>query len=556
MTDSHSADSTTSPPSPSPSVTSRDAVIELPVILGVDDIEVEERGGERERERKESREPELLSGPSSSEANVLQTERGREIERERKEEKKKPSWMEDMASAWEEEAARLGLSLPSDPPTNPSTTARGDMQNTTEMKQGKKKKEMKKENKYSMDADVWYHFPPLCGDIVLLEEEEERERERSEKKEKKKKKKKKKREREEERESKNEQLDEVNLSSTVSLSLSTKPSSRSLPRQQWWYEELSQKRHFSFYRTTRQMWSIIIPVIAVLFFSSCYILFIFQHLSEDEITFHRTMPYRQQSSDSSYSIFIGSLYNASTVIAGVFIVTMLFVVIFHYEASRTLLLTMQCLMLFFFSLPWSYFIYQFCRIHHISLDYLSFIGLILNWFSLGIYIFFYIAPRYPHSLILKIALIFVATGIAWPFLELYEETLWTSLILLIIYDLLAVLLPFGPLRYIMSKVHTIDPEAMLGLIYRGEHFILGLGDMVFFGVLSGRAARYSFSSLLSTSIGVLFGVLCTIVWTLNTTKEAVPALPISLFYGLLLYFFVPRVTDLFIVQMQLDGVTL
>ena len=109
-------------------------------------------------------------------------------------------------------------------------------------------------------------------------------------------------------------------------------------------------------------------------------------------------------------------------------------------------------------------------------------------------------------------------------------------------DLIAVLAPCGPLKYIMDKeaAAKLRPpsaaEAPLpGMMYRGEFFMLGLGDLVFYGALMGRAANAGVITLAATCLGVLTGLAGTILWSHHTTAHAIPALPLSVFFGLLCY---------------------
>mmetsp|Transcript_89 Transcript_89/g.252 ORF Transcript_89/g.252 Transcript_89/m.252 type:complete len:440 (-) Transcript_89:21-1340(-) len=64
---------------------------------------------------------------------------------------------------------------------------------------------------------------------------------------------------------------------------------------------------------------------------------------------------------------------------------------------------------------------------------------------------------------------------------------------------------------------------------------LGLGDFVFYSFLVGRAALYDWTTVFATFIAVVFGLLATLV-LLSVFNRALPALPISIFLGILFYF--------------------
>ena len=71
-----------------------------------------------------------------------------------------------------------------------------------------------------------------------------------------------------------------------------------------------------------------------------------------------------------------------------------------------------------------------------------------------------------------------------------------------------------------------------------EAIKLGLGDFIFYSVLVGRAAMYDMLTVFASYIAIISGLGCTLIW-LAVTHHALPALPISIAFGVL-FFFVSR----------------
>jgi presenilin 1 len=77
-----------------------------------------------------------------------------------------------------------------------------------------------------------------------------------------------------------------------------------------------------------------------------------------------------------------------------------------------------------------------------------------------------------------------------------------------------------------------DPESNR----KGNTIRLGLGDFIFYSVLVAKAAQYSFTTFCACILVILAGLGGTLV-LLSVYHQALPALPISIFLGVVFYLF-------------------
>ncbi|KAI8051773.1 Presenilin-domain-containing protein [Thamnidium elegans] len=333
------------------------------------------------------------------------------------------------------------------------------------------------------------------------------------------------------------------------------------------------------------------------------------------------------SSASSDSGIAQSFTNAAIIIGQIIGVTILIVFFFKKGWIKVLIGFFMVVVLLLLGFMTYLLLLNLVQVFLIPLDYITMSFALWNFAMVGLVSIFWKGPLWLQQCYLTI----MSSLMAFSLTGLEQWTTWILLGLLAIWDLVAVLCPFGPLRLLIESSRTQQKEvpallysvnavwfmmastdhlrlssSMLGdepsrpndkVVFRqsGSSFIqnnfrrshdgfmrlpddshvtvntsstadrhppdvtpaesndtsikveadeedversglkLGLGDFVFYSVLIARAALYDWITTVCCTIAVLTG-LTTTIFLLAIYKKALPALPISIAFGMLYYF--------------------
>lgn len=186
--------------------------------------------------------------------------------------------------------------------------------------------------------------------------------------------------------------------------------------------------------------------------------------SSSSITTIATLIYDEQSSDSDWEKFGGALLNALLFVAVVTVVTFLLVCLFYYRCTKFLR----------FYMGFSAFIVLGYMGGGVGVLLVQALSIPIDCFTFGVVLFNFAVVGVFSVFLCKVPIIFtqgylvlIGMLVAFWFTMLPEWTSWVLLVAMAIYDVIAVLIPGGPLKLLVELAISRDEE-IPALIYEAR----------------------------------------------------------------------------------------
>ncbi|KPJ18244.1 Presenilin-2 [Papilio machaon] len=278
-------------------------------------------------------------------------------------------------------------------------------------------------------------------------------------------------------------------------------------------------------------------------------------------------PFHEESPYAVTKVW-NALANSMILLSVIALMTVLLIVLYKkrcYKIIHGWLILSSLMLLFLFSYL---YMEEALRAYNIPMDFITLAFVMWNFGVMGMIVIHWKGPLRLQ----QAYLIFIAALMALVFIKyLPEWTTWAVLAVISIWDLVAVLTPKGPLRILVETAQERNEPIFPALIYSStvmyclaapvgsggaaggatsepgeqrelrplhphEGVKLGLGDFIFYSVLVGKASSYGdWNTTLACFVAILIG-LCLTLLLLAIFKKALPALPISITFGLIFYF--------------------
>ncbi|KAI9218234.1 Presenilin-domain-containing protein [Blastocladiella britannica] len=178
--------------------------------------------------------------------------------------------------------------------------------------------------------------------------------------------------------------------------------------------------------------------------------------------------YKESATDTAAQRAAGSFENAGLLLAQIAVMTVLLVVLFKYNCMRLIYGIFGLVMVSVLGLTGYLLTLAVIQVFRIMIDYVTLTFALYNFAAVGIVAIFWKSPRWVQ----QVYLVLMSSLMAYALTGLQEWTTWILLGLLVLWDLFAVLSPYGPLRALLNTVQQQNQNI--------EMLVYSVGAIVWF----------------------------------------------------------------------------
>ncbi|KAF8936841.1 Presenilin-1 [Haplosporangium gracile] len=226
---------------------------------------------------------------------------------------------------------------------------------------------------------------------------------------------------------------------------------RLTPEQRAAYEEAERIADMKFYML--QIYKIIKPVVVCICLSVLWVK-ISMAGSDYRPTQSSYTVYNESPNSTASQNFLGSLANAGIIIGQIVIVTIIIVILFKRGHIKILIGFFMVVVAMLLGFMGYILILNLIQVLRIPLDYLTMAFALWNFSVTGLISVFWKGPMWVQQMYLTV----MSSLMAFSLTGLAEWTTWMLLALLVVWDLIAVLCPFGPLKILVESSRNQNQE--------------------------------------------------------------------------------------------------
>ncbi|KAG0093177.1 hypothetical protein BGZ92_007160 [Podila epicladia] len=226
---------------------------------------------------------------------------------------------------------------------------------------------------------------------------------------------------------------------------------RMTPEQRAAFEEAERIADMKFYML--QIYKIIKPVVMCIFLSILWVK-VSMAGSDYRPTQSTYTVYKETATSTVSQNIVGSLANAGIIIGQIVIVTIIIVVLFKRGHIKVLIGFFMVVVAMLLGFMGYILILNLIQVLRIPLDYITMSFALWNFAVAGLISVFWKGPMWLQQVYLTV----MSSLMAFSLTGLAEWTTWMLLALLVIWDLIAVLCPFGPLKILVESSRNQNQE--------------------------------------------------------------------------------------------------